>query len=771
MKSLANSLPALTLLILPWIAFADTDRLRRFEVRDSVELSYFGTPANSQPDDLDDDGIVSPDGRYVLKLTHRGVLPQGTIQGSMWLFDATALKESIADKRRTVPKPTLLASMAATENGSFAFNFLEISNTIAQPRWSPDSASVIFRGRDAQENWQLFRATIRTQKVEALTPRDQNVIDFDGTGGLTVYLAAADAHPEQKWWAAGQNLPDVTLGTGQSFWHLLFPNVNDDAYSFPIELELWQIGRDRPAPVIDATSHTVVRIAAKYRSTAIALSPDSSQIATIAYTTLPGGDIHRSDMPELDKRREYRIVDLASGKSDFPFDTPITPTKPGQFVRYRAAWSPSGKTIAFTATDVFSKEEKARGKPADSCTVAILDIEQTIPQCVTIPGDVKRGFLYGLEWMPSEKEIRARYRTSESIDYSDVVIRREGSAWRVSSPFAIPANLRLELSVHETLNDPPVLVAKDPVSKRSRIVYDPNPQLANISRGTVTSYQWKGPDDKPILGGLVKPPNFSSRKRYPLVIQTHGFDSRRFYTYGYSETVGAGLPLASHDMVVLQVDEGEPPSEDDFRRGTGYGTKVYLAAIDQLSREGVIDPAKVGVSGYSFSGFLVSKAITTAPDKFAAAVLSNSDPGTMGTYYNYLDYSTPEYIQFTGRLFGGGKPYGPDGLRGWINDAPGFSTDKIRTPVLVLPSTPQDLISLWPLYAALKDQGKPVDLLYTRTGSHNLRKPLEILAHQQMLVDWFDFWLNGHEDPDSLKSSQYERWRSLKQLPAIPEQR
>ena len=33
--------------------------LRDFQVRDSVEMSYFGTVASSAPDDLDDDGVLS----------------------------------------------------------------------------------------------------------------------------------------------------------------------------------------------------------------------------------------------------------------------------------------------------------------------------------------------------------------------------------------------------------------------------------------------------------------------------------------------------------------------------------------------------------------------------------------------------------------------------------------------------------------------------------------------------------------------------------------
>jgi hypothetical protein len=56
---------------------------------------------------------------------------------------------------------------------------------------------------------------------------------------------------------------------------------------------------------------------------------------------------------------------------------------------------------------------------------------------------------------------------------------------------------------------------------------------------------------------------------------------------------------------------------------------------------------------------------------------------------------------------------------------------------------------------------------YIRAGQHNLSKPLEILAHQEMLVDWFDFWLRGHEDPSPCKVEQYARWEKLRALRGI----
>jgi hypothetical protein len=106
----------------------------------------------------------------------------------------------------------------------------------------------------------------------------------------------------------------------------------------------------------------------------------------------------------------------------------------------------------------------------------------------------------------------------------------------------------------------------------------------------------------------------------------------------------------------------------------------------------------------------------------------------------------------------------------WAGErAPGFSTDKITAAVLLSAASPPDLSGLWFLYASLRDQGKPVELQYIRNGRHNISKLLQRMAQQEMLVDWFDFWLNGHEDPSQSKSAQYERWRRLRELRATQE--
>ena len=51
-------------------------------------------------------------------------------------------------------------------------------------------------------------------------------------------------------------------------------------------------------------------------------------------------------------------------------------------------------------------------------------------------------------------------------------------------------------------------------------------------------------------------------------------------------------------------------------------------------------------------------------------------------------------------------------------------------------------------------------------GEHILQRPWEREISQQGNVNWFDFWLNGHEENDPESAEQYARWEMLCELQA-----
>lgn len=734
--------------------------LRAYTVADFVQMSYFGTTRSAEPNEMDDDGIISPDGRYVIKVTHRGVLPEGVTEGTIWLFDAAAIKRCLKDPTLPVPAPTVLARMSASVNGLFnGLDVYDAGNTIFQPQWDSDSRTLTFLGRDGRNNRQMFRVDIATRDVRVVTPDTQDVIAYAGSDSRFVYFAGtdADAQEEQAWWSTGPDIPDIAIGTGIPLVPLLYPHFKGEAYSEPVALQVWRVRDDQAGPVIDQETHDVLRVTTRYDAVVLSPSPDAARLATIGYRD--NSDLVNTNVTgrELgDNSLYYQIIDLRTGAKMPLMDAPIVSAAWRRTGRYRASWTADGTEIAISEIKVKGKDPTEPGAPGQPCTVARVTLSSRSVDCIAHSKKSAEDLIESMHWTSSGDELLARYKKFDTFEYRTETWRHHGYAWITVPSSKIASQPAFQLTIREGLNEPPTLMASDPVSGNSRMVLDPNPQLADINPGSVSIYEWQDPNGRTIKGGLVKPPNYAPGRRYPLVIQTHGFNPNQFFTVGFSKTANAGRALAARDIIVLQV--AEPYSDtESWRDAMENGTAVYLAAVDQLAAQGVIDPKKVGISGYSYSGWLAATSITRAPDRFAAAEIGNTDPVTLMGYFTHVDSPVGKV---EAQAYVGAKPYG-EGLDVWAQRAPGLQTDKITMPVLFQAADPWHLLSFWEMYAGMRDQGKPVDLQYIRGGQHVIKKPLHQLAHEEALVDWFDFWLNDHEDPDTAKAVQYARWRTL----------
>jgi dipeptidyl aminopeptidase/acylaminoacyl peptidase len=739
---------------------------RPYEVRDSIEMSEFVERA-----------VFSPDGRWFASVTQRGLLPQGVTEATIWLFDAAEVKRAIS-RGGAAPVPTPLTRLSAAINGGHSDGFGRI---ILNLRWSADSMSLTYLGRDGRENRQLFRVGLKDRKVAALTPANQDVVDYAFAGNEGAYLAGPDIIEDKLWSSTDPHAPDIVAGTGQPIDELLYPNSRLNHRFMPMEFEIWRI-RSGPEPVVDAGSGKPMRVVGSYYAGALALSPDGTRLAVIAHADRippawqtyesPGGlegvafaaDPQPADTPvplaarlnDYTRARQYEVIDLAKGARAHLVEAPVMDFLRGGEDEFHAAWSPDGQSIAVSQTFLPPDHGPRATGWRRACAVAV--VSAGAASCLTEPRREDEPKVAGVGWEPTGKRVIVQFTDASTIAYE----RRAGrwsSAGRRQNP------LPLDLTIRQALNVPPALFARDRAGKELKL-FDPNPQLNEIALGEVANYFWKGPRGQDAWGGLVKPPDFSPSRRYPLVIQTHGHNGDDFFSVGYSNTTNAGRALAARGMLVLQVSEPHARSDGTWEEAQERATEVYLAAIDQLAREGLVDPKKVGVGGYSRRGLYVVKALEDAPDRFAAAVVGDSVPGSLFDYYMLVDFRDPQLARQFAEFNAGAPPYG-DGLRKWLERSGGLRTDRIQAPVLVSAAFPTSLMVLWNLYAPLRDQRKPVELQYIRTGSHTFAKPLQVLAHQEMVVDWYDFWLNGHEDDDPAKADQYVRWRQMSP-PATP---
>jgi hypothetical protein len=273
----------------------------------------------------------------------------------------------------------------------------------------------------------------------------------------------------------------------------------------------------------------------------------------------------------------------------------------------------------------------------------------------------------------------------------------------------------------------------------------------------VEEITWKDSRGNALKGGLYWPPGYVAGKKYPLVVQTHGWNPERFRMDGPYTTAFAAQALAGKGFFVVQAPDPDLRLWDTVKEAP-TAMAAYESAIDYLERRGLIDRNRVGITGFSRTYWFVTYTLTHSKHHFAAADVTD---GVDYGYFQYMVWNAAgagEYEQING-----GPPFGK-GLSRWLKRSPVFLMDKIETPLRIQVLGPASVLGEWAWHSGLTRLHKPVEMIYIPEGTHILEKPWDRMVSQQGNVDWFCFWLEGEEDPDPTKAEQYKRWRELRHL-------
>ncbi len=449
------------------------------------------------------------------------------------------------------------------------------------------------------------------------------------------------------------------------------------------------------------------------------------------------------------------VVDLSSGVS-----RPLWPA----FAAYagHVPWSPDGRSVLLAPTFLPPSTSDASGLEGR----AVAEVEVSTGAYHVLPIEVGESGVSEVEWIDNET-VRLDLIESGRISRSRVFQRKNGS-WvalsRVSQELGMRTNVRFE--IQENLHTPPKLYAIE--AERRRLVLDPNPHLQEsfaFSRVELISGRTRDADWS---GLLYYPLHYKDGRRYPLVIQSD--DGRpprdKFTIYGSGWMPGLGPSLvavypgqllANREMFVLHLyahtEKGTPREAEEFMH-------AYEAAIHTLVGRGLIEGSKVGLVGFSRTGWKVEYTLSHSDLHFAAAIAAdNLEPSYFAGVLADWDIEL--------QRVNGGAPFG-EGIKPWLERAPGFNAQRITTPLQLISQSNSlwGLLDPWELFANLRYLNKPVELYVIPDiahGTHNTQNPAQIAGAQQSAIDWFDFWLNGYEDPDSSKAAQYGRWRELRE--------
>jgi dipeptidyl aminopeptidase/acylaminoacyl peptidase len=270
------------------------------------------------------------------------------------------------------------------------------------------------------------------------------------------------------------------------------------------------------------------------------------------------------------------------------------------------------------------------------------------------------------------------------------------------------------------------------------------------------------------------PSGYDPRARYPLVIQTYGFDPARFYRDGANVYDGytsgfAGRAFLRENMLVLAVPwgpaSGEPGDEHEALKAFPDGVK---GAIDALVAEGVVDRDRVGIMGWSATGQRVLEVVTFSDAPIRAATMMDGDANTL--FSVTITYAVKDSIQLRKEEANQGGPYGASWAN-WIKNDPSLHTDCIRAALRMETYGPE-VHNNWDIYALLRRQYKPVEFIFFPHGAHALARPKDRMISLQGNVDWYRFWLKDEKRSEVLipgesaasLSEQYRRWGQMAEL-------
>jgi dipeptidyl-peptidase-4 len=155
-------------------------------------------------------------------------------------------------------------------------------------------------------------------------------------------------------------------------------------------------------------------------------------------------------------------------------------------------------------------------------------------------------------------------------------------------------------------------------------VLDDRDPLSGYDLGTVELGSFTGTDGTLFYTRLVKPPDFDAGRRYPVVVVVYGGPHAQLVQNAW----GAGMDryLASKGFLVWSMD-----NRGSWGRGHAFETPILgnmgareladqLEGVAELKKRPYVDGARIGITGWSYGGYMTLYASTHAGATFRCAL-------------------------------------------------------------------------------------------------------------------------------------------------------
>jgi dipeptidyl aminopeptidase/acylaminoacyl peptidase len=270
-----------------------------------------------------------------------------------------------------------------------------------------------------------------------------------------------------------------------------------------------------------------------------------------------------------------------------------------------------------------------------------------------------------------------------------------------------------------------------------------NADLPKLPLGLTRVIRWKGPGNLDVEGLLTYPVDYQEGKRYPLIVISHGGPPDAF-SQNFIASPG-------HYPIAAFASRGYAVLRSNVRGSTGYGKRFryanygdwgygdfddMMAGVDKAIEMGIADPARLGIAGWSYGGYMTSWAITQT-HRFKAASIGApvTDLASMNGTADMWTF-TPDYMHAESW----------ENPEVYVKHSPVYNAKGVTTPALIQQGHDDTVVPLGQgeeYYNALQAQGVLVRMVVYPRSNHSPRESKIVRNIMQENLDWFDKYLKS----------------------------
>lgn len=664
--------------------------------------------------------MTADDGLDMVRLENALMSPDG----SWVLYEETTLDW---DKNKRKTKHFMVSAEGGdrwqylSEEGGSAFQFSPDGKYLTFLRQTEDKKGGGKGGKAGNENrTQIFWMRTAGGEAIALTEHDTSVRAYKWSAdSKTLFFSALDKRPkdEDKRLKAGADVVFVNEGAnGQnaSYWSNL--------WSFDI-----------------ATQESAQLTEEKFVLADFDPSPDGQRVALTAR--------YRNRRNDAD-RTEVFVLDIETRKK-----TRLTENEAPE---RQVQWAPDSRSFAYLAADGESwlnRNEK----------IWIMDVDRG--KARQLSGKFE-GSISNLAWTPEGRAIlfNGQQGTRSNLFRMDVSSGdfeslTDVDGWlRVSSFSKDRSRFAYSYSDLETPDDfyaghlaeistapkTPSNPTHTPGSKVTTArLTDANPAIKDLQLAKTKLIRWKSHDGLEIEGLLHLPVGYEKGKSYPLLLNIHGGPAGYFsnsWSSRYHMYAGLGYVSLSPNV------RGSSGYTDALRegntvaRGDGIGLGDFqdlMTGVDALIEQGIVDPDRMGLRGWSYGGILGGWTITQT-DRFKAASIGAG-------VYDWTSEYGPGFNNDVRLWHIGGTPW--DNPEGYRQQSALSHVENVKTATILFhgAADPVDTEQQsMMMFTALQDIGQaPVRYLKFPRQPHGIREPRHSRVHEIEEVRWMQQHILG----------------------------